>query len=47
MSEEEYNKFVTLLIPNGRHMNKYYETYEKVIQETYPFDDEPFDEEDE
>lgn len=47
VSEDEYNKFVTLLIPNGRHMDKYYETYEKVIQETYPFDDEPFDEEDE
>ena len=47
VSEEEYNKYVTLLIPNGRHMNKYYETYERVIQETYPFDDEPFDEEDE
>ena len=47
VSEEEYNKYVTLLIPNGRHLDKYFETYERVIQETYPFDDEPFDEEDE
>lgn len=45
VSEEQYNKYVTLLIPNGRHMNKYYETYEKVIQETYPFDDEPLEDE--